>query len=72
MEVDPHSVASKSARTNNLLTLIQKCSDFEARVKLLEHLDSENKDTIARERDARIRAEKQLDLKQEVNNTRRF
>ena len=63
---DPFSNASKSARTKHLLGLIQKNAELDARVKLLEELDRENKSMLKHERELRERADEQLRQKQEV------
>lgn len=63
---DPYSTASKAARTQHLLGLIQRNAELEARAKLSEQLEKEAKYSLERERDMRDRIERQLNEKQQV------
>lgn len=63
---DPFSNSSKSARTKHLLDLIQRNAELDARVKLLEEMDRENKNILKHERELRERADEQLRQKQDV------
>ena len=63
---DPYSAASKSARTQHLLGFMQRNAELEARVKMLEEVDKENKTQLTYERELRGRIETQLQEKQSV------
>ena len=62
---DPFSNASKAARTQHLLGLIQRNAELGARTKLLEELENESKTSLRLEREFRKQLEGQLRQKQE-------
>ena len=64
--VDPFSNGAKAARMEHLLGFIQRNAELEARVKLLEELEREQKHMLQHEREIRTRTDSQLQKKQEV------
>jgi hypothetical protein len=62
---DPFSSATKQARTQHLLGLMQTNAELGARSKLLEELEKESKIALVREREFRHQLESQLREKQE-------
>lgn len=62
--VDPFSNSAKSARTQHLIGLIQRCAELDARVKLLEELDRESKKMLQHEKELRESTENVLRQKQ--------
>jgi hypothetical protein len=57
---------SKATSTQNLLDLLQHTAKLEARVKMFEAAEVDQRESLSREKDAREKADRALAAKQEV------